>query len=115
MINLECMPANFYKIIFGDVTIEEFLPTIVVECTYRCSNISTYGRLIVNKETAKIILANIEVNEYDETDPEYPVESIYRQARTEYPRIAEILTIFRECNKQYGYNKKIKITNMEDK
>lgn len=115
MISLEGMPDNFYNIIFGDVTIEEFLPTIVVECKYNDVGINVTGRLIVNKEMASIVLANIEINEYDTTDPEYPVESSYRSARTEYTRINRILDVFREGNKLYGYNKKIKIINMEEK
>ena len=115
MVNLDSMPDDFYKIIFGDVTIEEFLPTIVVECNYRNSVINISGRLIVNKEIAKITLVNVKVDEYNETDPEYPIESIYRLARTEYPRINEILPIFKAANEQYGYNEKIKIINMEDK
>jgi len=115
MISLEGMPENFYNIIFGDVTIEEFLPTIVVECKYNDAYISVTGRLIVNKEMASIVLANIEINEYDTTDPEYPVESSYHSARTEYLRINRVLDVFREGNKLYGYNKKIKIINMEDK
>lgn len=115
MISLDGMPDNFYNIIFGDVTIEEFLPTIVVECKYNETGISVTGRLIVNKEMASIILANIEINEYDRTDPEYPVESTYHSARNEYIRINRVLDIFREGNKLYGYNKKIKIINMEEK
>ncbi len=115
MVNLKNMPEDFYKIIFGDVIIEEFLPTIVVECNYRNSSINISGRLIVNKEIAKITLVNIKVDEYNETDPEYPIESIYRLARTEYSRINEILPIFKAANEQYGYNEKIKIINMGDK
>lgn len=115
MIILDGMPDNFYNIIFGDVTIEEFLPTIVVECKYNETGISVTGRLIVNKEMASIVLANIEINEYDSTDPEYPVESTYHSARTDYIRINRVLDIFREGNKLYGYNKKIKIINMEEK
>lgn len=108
MISLDGMPDDFYKIIFGDVT-------IVVECKYNDAYISVNGRLIVNKEMASIVLANIEINEYDTTDPEYPVESSYHSARTEYLRINRVLDVFREGNKLYGYNKKIKIINMEDK
>lgn len=115
MIILEGMPENFYNIIFGDVTIEEFLPTIVVECNYKDSDIIVSGRIIINKETDKIALVNITISEYDKTDPEFPIESTTRLARTEYPRINGILDIFREANKQYGYNKKIKIINIEDK
>lgn len=115
MINLDCMPENFYNTIFGDVTIEEFLPTIVVECVYKDNGIRVTGRLIVDKEKAMITLANIEINEYESTDPEYPVESLYRTARDEYPRINGVLAIFREGNKLYGYNKEIKIINMEEK
>ena len=115
MISLDGMPDNFYNIIFGDVTIEEFLPTIVVECKYNETGISVTGRLIVNKEMASIILANLEINEYDTTDPVYPVESTYHSARTDYIRINRVLDIFREGNKLYGYNKKIKIINMEEK
>lgn len=115
MISLDGMPDNFYNIIFGDVTIEEFLPTIVVECKYNGTGINVTGRLIVNKEMASIVLANIEINEYDRTDPEYPVESTYHSARNEYIRINRVLDVFREGNKLYGYNKKIKIINMEEK
>ena len=111
MINLEGMPKNFYKTIFGDVKVEEFLPTIVVECKYREAKLDVSGRIIINKESAETILASIEINEYDDTDPEYPVES---SARTEYSRIEGILAIFREGNKLYGYNKNIEIINMED-
>lgn len=118
MISLDGMPDNFYNIIFGDVTIEEFLPTIVVECKYNDTSndtgINVTGRLIVNKEMASIVLANIEINEYDTTDPEYPVESTYHSARNEYIRINRVLDIFREGNKLYGYNKEIKIINMEE-
>nr|DAV47521.1 MAG TPA: hypothetical protein [Caudoviricetes sp.] len=114
MVSLDGMPENFYNIIFGDVTIEEFLPTIVVECVYKDNGIGVNGRLIVDKEKSKITLANIEINEYN-TDPEYPVESSYHIARTEYPRINRVLDVFREANKLYGYNKKINIINMEDK
>lgn len=115
MISLEGMPENFYKTIFGDVRVEEFLPTIVVECKYRDIKSDVSGRIIVNKELAKIILANIEINEYDDTDPAYPVETKYQLARTEYPRIEKVLDVFREANKLYGYNKKIEIINIEDK
>lgn len=115
MISLKNMPENFYNIIFGDVTIEEFLPTVVVECVYEDDGMSATGRLIVNKEMASIVLANIEINEYDSTDPEYPVESTYHSARTDYIRINRVLDIFREGNKLYGYNKEIKIINMEEK
>lgn len=119
MISLDGMPDNFYNIIFGDVTIEEFLPTIVVECKYNGTSndtgIDVTGRLIFNKEMASIVLANIEINEYDSTDPEYPVESTYHSARTDYIRINRVLDIFREGNKLYGYNKEIKIINMEEK
>lgn len=115
MISLDGMPDNFYNIIFGDVTIEEFLPTIVVECKYNETGINVTGRLIFNKEMASIVLANIEINEYDSTDPEYPVESTYHSARTDYIRINRVLDIFREGNKLYGYNKEIKIINMEEK
>ena len=115
MISLESMPKNFYNIIFGDVTIEEFLPTIVVECVYKDDGMNVTGRIIVNKEKAMITLANIEINEYNSTDPEYPVESSYHTARADYPRINRVLDVFREGNKLYGYNKKIKIINMEEK
>ena len=37
------------------------------------------------------------------------------QLETEYIRINRVLDIFREGNKLYGYNKKIKIINMEEK
>ena len=114
MISLESMPKNFYKTIFGDVKVEEFLPTIVIECKYREAKLDVSGRIIINKESAETILASIEINEYDDTDPEYPVESLYRSARTEYSRIEGILAIFREGNKLYGYNKKIEIINIED-
>lgn len=33
MINLNDMPKEFYNFIFGNVVIEEFLPSIIVECT----------------------------------------------------------------------------------
>lgn len=115
MISLEGMPDNFYNTIFGDVKVEEFLPNVIIECNYKEAKLNISGRIIVNKELAKIILANIEINKYDDTDPEYPVESIYKSARTEYPRINRILAIFREANRLYGYNKKIEIINIEDK
>lgn len=115
MINLNDMPEEFYDIIFGDVSIEEFSPTIVVECKYKDSIASVTGRIIVSKELAKITLVNMEINEYEESDPSYPIVSVRRLARKEYYGISEILNEFKCANTAYGYNKDIKIINIEDK
>lgn len=45
------MPEEFYDIIFGDVTVEEFLPNIIIECRYREEEVSIYGRIIISKES----------------------------------------------------------------
>nr|DAV72201.1 MAG TPA: hypothetical protein [Caudoviricetes sp.] len=115
MINLNDMPEEFYDIIFGDVTIEEFAPNIVVECNYKDSTTSVYGRIIVHKELAKITLINLEIKEYEESDPSYPIVSVHRLARKKYYGISEILKEFKCANDAYGYNKDIKIINIEDK
>lgn len=111
MINLNDMPKEFYNFIFGNVVIEEFLPNITVECTY-IDEVRFYGRIVIDKKLNKITLLNIECNLYDKYDPEYPLETTYRLARRDRPRIEEILAIFREANKQYGYNKDIKVINL---
>lgn len=112
MINLKDMPEGFYDFIFGDVIVEEFLPNIVVECNYREEEIRIAGRIIIDKETNKITLLNIEFNIYDKYDPEYPLETVYRLARRDRHRIEEILAIFKEGNKQYGYNKDIRTISL---
>lgn len=111
MINLNDMPEEFYDIIFGDVIVEEFLPTICVECKY-IDEIRLSGRIVINKELNKIILISIEYNEFDKYDPEYPLETTYRLARRDKFRIDDILAIFKEANKEYGYNKDIKVINL---
>lgn len=100
MINLNDMPEEFYNFIFGNVVIKEFLPNITVECTY------------IDKELNKITHISIEYNEFDKYDPEYPLETTYRLARRDKFRIDNILAIFREANKEYGYNKDIKVINL---
>lgn len=112
MINLNDMSEEFYNFIFGNVVIEEFLPSIIVECNYREEEVRIAGRIIIDKELNKITLLNIECNLYDKYDPEYPLETTYRLARRDRPRIEEILAIFREANKEYGYNKDIKVINL---
>lgn len=112
MINLNDMPEEFYDIIFGDVTVEEFLLNIIVECTYREKEVRIAGRIIIDKELNKIILLNIECNLYNKYDPEYPLETTYRLARRDRSRIEDILAIFREANKQYGYSKDIKTISL---
>lgn len=111
MINLNDMPEEFYNFIFGNVVIKEFLPNITVECTY-IDEVRFYGRIVIDKELNKITLLNIECNLYDKYDPDYPLETTYRLARRDRPRIEEILAIFREANKQYGYNKDIKVISL---
>lgn len=111
MINLNDMPKEFYNFIFGNVVIEEFLPNIVVECTY-IDEVRFYGRIVIDKELNKIVLVSIEYNEFDKYDPEYPLETTYRLARRDKFRIDNILAIFREANKEYGYNKDIKVINL---
>lgn len=111
MINLNDMPKEFYNFIFGNVVIEEFLPNITVECTY-IDEVRFYGRIVIDKELNKITHISIEYNEFDKYDPEYPLETTYRLARRDKFRIDNILAIFREANKEYGYNKDIKIINL---
>lgn len=65
MINLNDMPEGFYNFIFGDVIVEEFLPNIIVECTYREEEVSIYGRIIISKESNTVTLLNIECSLYD--------------------------------------------------
>ena len=50
MINLNDMVEEFYDIIFGDVIVEEFLPNITIECTYREEEVRIVGRIIIDKE-----------------------------------------------------------------
>ena len=111
MINLNDMPKEFYNFIFGNVVIEEFLPNITVECTY-IDEVKFYGRIVIDKELNKITHVSIEYNEFDKYDPEYPLETTYRLARRDKFRIDNILAIFREANKEYGYNKDIKVINL---
>lgn len=111
MINLNDMPEEFYNFIFGNVVIEEFLPNITVECTY-IDEVRFYGRIVIDKELNKITHISIEYNEFDKYDPEYPLETTYRLARSDKFRIDNILAIFREANKEYGYNKDIKVINL---
>lgn len=111
MINLNDMPEEFYNFIFGNVVIEEFLPNITVECTY-IDKVRFYGRMVIDKELNKITHISIEYNEFDKYDPEYPLETTYRLARRDKFRIDNILAIFREANKEYGYNKDIKVINL---
>lgn len=111
MINLNDMPEEFYNFIFGNVVIEEFLPNITVECTY-IDEVRFYGRIVIDKELNKIMHISIEYNEFDKYDPEYPLETTYRLARRDKFRIDNILAIFREANKEYGYNKDIKVINL---
>lgn len=111
MINLNDMPEEFYNFIFGNVVIEEFLPNITVECTY-IDEVRFYGRIVIDKELNKITHISIEYNEFDKYDPEYPLETTYRLARRDKFRIDNILAIFREANKEYGYNKAIKVINL---
>lgn len=98
MINLNDMP-------------EEFLQNITVECTY-IDEVRFYGRIVIDKELNKITHISIEYNEFDKYDPEYPLETTYRLARRDKFRIDNILAIFREANKEYGYNKDIKVINL---
>lgn len=112
MINLNDMVEEFYYIIFGDVIVEEFLPNITIECTYRKEEVRIVGRIIIDKELNKISLLNIECNLYDKYDPEYPLETTYKFARRDRSRIAEVLAIFIEANRQYGYNKDIKTISL---
>lgn len=112
MINLNDMPEGFYNFIFGDVIVEEFLPNIIVECTYREEEVRIAGRIIIDKELNKITLLNIECNLYDKYDPEYPLETTYRLARKDKWRISELLAIFKESNSQFGYNKDIKTISL---
>lgn len=111
MINLNDMPKEFYNFIFGNVVIEEFLPNITVECTY-IDEVRFYGRIVIDKELNKIVLVSIEYNEFDKYDPDYPLETTYRLARRDKFRMDNILAIFREANKEYGYNKDIKVINL---
>ena len=111
MINLNDMPEEFYNFIFGNVVIQEFLPNITVECMY-IDEVKFYGRIVIDKELNKITHISIEYNEFDKYDPEYPLETTYRLARRDKFRIDNILAIFREANKEYGYNKDIKIINL---
>ena len=111
MINLNDMPEEFYNFIFGNVVIKEFLPNITVECTY-IDKVKFYGRIVIDKELNKITHVSIEYNEFDKYDPEYPLETTYRLARRDKFRIDNILAIFREANKEYGYNKDIKVINL---
>ena len=111
MINLNDMPKEFYNFIFGNVVIEEFLPNIAVECTY-IDEVRFYGRIVIDKELNKIVLVSIEYNEFDKYDPDYPLETTYRLARRDKFRMDNILAIFREANKEYGYNKDIKVINL---
>lgn len=111
MINLNDMPEEFYNFIFGNVVIEEFLPNITVECTY-IDEVRFYGRIVIDKELNKITHISIEYNEFDKYDSEYPLETTYRLARRDKFRIDNILAIFREANKEYGYNKDIKVINL---
>lgn len=111
MINLNDMPEEFYNFIFGNVVIEEFLSNITVECTY-IDEVKFYGRIVIDKELNKITHISIEYNEFDKYDPEYPLETTYRLARRDKFRIDNILAIFREANKEYGYNKDIKVINL---
>lgn len=111
MINLNDMPEEFYNFIFGNVVIKEFLPNITVECTY-IDEVKFYGRIVIDKELNKITLVSIEYNEFDKYDPDYPLETTYRLARRDKFRMDNILAIFREANKEYGYNKDIKVINL---
>ncbi len=111
MINLNDMPEEFYNFIFGNVVIEEFLPYITVECTY-IDEVKFYGRIVIDKELNKITHISIEYNEFDKYDPDYPLETTYRLTRRDKFRMDNILAIFREANKEYGYNKDIKIINL---
>lgn len=111
MINLNDMPEEFYNFIFGNVVIEEFLPNITVECTY-IDEVRFYGRIVIDKKLNKIALVSIEYNEFDKYDPDYPLETTYRLARRDKFRMDNILAIFREANKEYGYNKDIKVINL---
>lgn len=112
MINLNDMPEEFYDIIFGDVTVEEFLPNIIIECRYREEEVSIYGRIIISKESNTVTLLNIECSLYDKCDQEYPLETTYRLARKDKWRISELLAVFKESNSQFGYNKDIKTISL---
>ena len=105
MINLNDMPKEFYNFIFGNVVIEEFLPNITIECTY-IDEVRFYGRIVIDKELNEIALVSIEYNEFDKYDPDYPLKT------TDKFRMDNILAIFREANKEYGYNKDIKVINL---
>ena len=71
-----------------------------------------YGRIVIDKELNKIALVSIKYNEFDKYDPDYLLETTYRLARRDKFRIDNILAIFREANKEYGYNKDIKVINL---
>ena len=114
MIDLKNIKYNLYQFIFGDITIEEFMTTIVVECNYKEDKLDICGRIIIDKVTNIISTVSVEITEYDTSNSKLPIEKTYRFAQVEKSRIDGILEIFREGNRLYGYNNKIKVLNIED-